>query len=138
MYIVDKKYGDGMIIYNAGKIKTYENLKALAVAVGEDEKYADEIWKDMLFDEELIDEFNYFVVNHTIKGEARCGSLTLLDIYFSQMNKYNVFHDLGKNPAECNKERMVLHAFKQIVEMRKDPDYQLKFEKLERRGNDYL
>lgn len=120
-----------MIFYKAGKIKTYENLKALALLVGETEEFANHLWEDMVFDEELIEEFNYFVMNHSLKGEAKCGEYTLLDIYFSQMNKYNLFHDMGKNHSDCNKERMVLHAFQQIINMRKDPNYAVNYEKHE-------
>lgn len=125
-----------VILYNAGKIKAFENLKALSLMVGETEEFAVSLWQDMLLDEELLDEFNYFVVNHTIRGTVSCGELNLLDIYFSQMNKYNLLHDLGKNPNSCDKDRLVLHAFKQLVEMRKDPNYMANYLKNERNGMD--
>lgn len=127
-----------MIIYNAGKIKTYENLKALAILVGEDEKFADELWEEMLKDEELIEEFNYFVFNKTLKGKVKCGDYTLLDIYFSQMKKYNLYHDLGKNPVDCIKERMVLNAFKCLTDMRRDPQKLIEFEMSESDGMDFF
>lgn len=127
-----------MIIYSAGKIKTYENLKALSLMVGETEEFAEDLWKYMVFDDQLIDEFNYFVANHCIKGEARCGEYTLLDIYFNQMCKYNLYNDLGKNSGECNKDRLVLHAFKKLVMMRQDPNYASNFDKEEDTGMDIL
>lgn len=125
-----------VILYNAGKIKSFENLKALALMVGETEEFATALWQDMLLDEELLDEFNYFVANHTIRGNVRCGELTLLDVYFSQMNKYNIYHDMGKNGDFCNKDRMVLNAFKQMTDMRRDPDFMLRYEKHEESGLD--
>lgn len=127
-----------MIIYNSGKIKAYENLKSLSEMVGETLEFADSLWAYMLEDEELLNEFNYFVVNGTIKGEISCGELSLLDIYFSQMSKYNLIHDLGKNPSECVKERMVLHAFKDMMELRKNPNYMAEYLKRERNGMDIL
>lgn len=127
-----------VILYNAGKLKSFENLRTLACLVGETEEFANELWSYMLSDEELLEEFNYFVANHSIKGEISCGELSLLDIYFSQMNKYNLYHDIGKNTMECNKERMVLHAFKQMMEMRKDPNYLANFDKLENKGMDII
>ncbi len=125
-----------VILYNAGKIKSFENLKTLALMVGETEEFATTLWQDMLLDEELLDEFNYFVANHTIRGNVRCGELTLLDVYFSQMNKYNIYHDMGKNGDFCNKDRMVLNAFKQMTDMRRDPDFMLRYEKHEESGLD--
>ncbi len=127
-----------IILYNSGKIKSYENLKALCKYVGETEEFADVLWQNMLLDEEILEEFNYYVVNHTIKGEIRCGELSLLDIYFNQMCKYNYFHDMAKNPLNCDKDRMVLHAFKQIIEMRKDPNFMEKYMESERNSTDMM
>lgn len=127
-----------MILYNAGKIKSFENLKAFALMVGESEEFAELLWQDMLQDEELLEEFNYYVVNRTLKGTVKCGDFTLLDLYFAQMNKYNLFHDLGKNPNNCNKERMVLHAFRQMVDMKKDPKFLEHFEGTEYKSMDVM
>ena len=49
-----------------------------------------------------------------------------------------VLHDLGKNPASANKERMVLHAFREMADMKRDPSLILKHEENERAGTDYL
>ncbi len=127
-----------MILYNAGKIKSFENLKALALMVGETEEFAANLWQNMLQDDELLDEFNYYVVNRTLKGTVKCGNFSLLDLYFAQMNKYNYFHDMGKNPDYCNKERMVLRAFKQMVDMKKDPEYLKHFESAEYKSMDVM
>lgn len=127
-----------LILYNAGKIKSFENLKILAHNVGESEEYAISLWQDMLLDEELLDEFNYFVVNHTIRGTVSCGELTLLDVYFNQLRKYNLYNDLGKNPDACDKDLLVLHAFKEIVNMRKDPNYLSNYYSNEGNGMDII
>ena len=127
-----------MIIYNAGKIKSFENLKTLALMVGESDEFASSLWQDLLEDEDLLEEFNFYVVNRTLKGNVKCGEYSLLDLYFAQMNKYNYFHDIGKNPNNCSKERMVLHAFKQMVEMKKDPDYLKHFESAEYKSMDIM
>lgn len=125
-----------MILYNAGKIKSFENLKALAALANETEEFVTLLWQDLLLDEELLDEFNYFVVNQTLKGTVKYKDLTLLDLYFGQMNKYNVLHDMGKNPYACNKQRVVLHAFRQMVDLRRDPRGMERYEENEQRGID--
>lgn len=125
-----------MILYNAGKIKAFENLKYLVHFVGESDEFADELWKNMLADEELLDEFNYYVVNKTLKGTAKCGELTLLDLYFSQMNSYNYMHDTGKNGIGCNKEQMILQAFATMIQLRKNPYYLAEYLQNERKGMD--
>ncbi|MGN0367486.1 MAG: hypothetical protein ACI4EK_01795 [Wujia sp.] len=125
-----------MILYNAGKVKAFENLKALAIQAEETEEFAVLLWQDLLADEALLEEFNYFVVHQTLQGKVSYNGLTLLDLYFSQMNKYNILHDMGKNPYACNKNRVVLHAFRQMVDMRRDPKGMQKFEENENRGID--
>ena len=125
-----------MILYNAGKVKAFENLKALAIQAEETEEFAVLLWQDLLADEALLEEFNYFVVHQTLLGKVSYNGLTLLDLYFSQMNKYNILHDMGKNPYACNKNRVVLHAFRQMVDMRRDPKGMQKFEENENRGLD--
>lgn len=127
-----------MIFYNAGRIKTYENIKALVKLIGEDEQFAEDIWQGMYNDDELIDEFNYFVQNKSLRGNAKCGDISLIDLYFSQMNKYNLYHDLGKNPVDCLKERMVIEAFKELIDMRKNPNYMTDYENIELKGMDIL
>lgn len=132
--------GDTMsvILYNAGKIKSFENLRALARMTGESEEYATRLWQSMLEDEALLEEFNYFVVHRTLRGSLKCGELSLLDIYFNQMSKYNLYHDMGKNTGACSKERMVLHAFQQMVDMRKDPHFMERYRESEQSGMDIL
>ena len=127
-----------MILVQNNLIKSYENLKSLCEQTGETPEFADLLWNDMLTDEGLLSEFNYYVVHRTLKGECACNGLTLLDLYFAQMNKYNRLHDLGKNPASANKERMVLHAFKEMADMKKDPSLIRKHDENERSSTDYL
>ena len=127
-----------MILLQSHKVKSYENLKSLCAQVGETEEFADQLWSELLTDEELLAEFDYYVVNRTLMGKCSCCGLTLLDLYFAQMNKYNRLHDLGKNPASANKERMVVHAFRDMVQLKKDPSQYEKYEENERASTDYL
>ena len=127
-----------MILVQNNLIKSYENLRSLCEQTNETAEFADALWNDMLGDSELLAEFNYYVVHRTLKGECSVEGLTLLDLYFAQMNKYNRLHDLGKNPASANKERMVLHAFRQMADMKKDPSLIRKLDENERSSTDYL
>lgn len=127
-----------VILYNAGKIKSFENLKALAKNVGESEEFAVSLWQDMLLDLELLDEFNYFVTNHTIRGTISYGELNLLDMYFDCMRKYNTKNDLGKNYASCDKDLLVLHTFKAFADLKKNPNYMSFYYDDESRGMDIM
>jgi hypothetical protein len=39
-----------------------------------------------------------------------------------QLNKFNVMGDSGKNTELCNKDRMVLWAFRDLIDMKKNPE----------------
>ncbi len=127
-----------MILLQNNKIKAYENLKALCDQTNETPEFADALWVELLADEALLAEFNYYVVHRTLAGTCRCCGLTLLDLYFAQMNKYNRLHDLGKNPGWANKERMVLHAFREMADLKKDPSLLEKHLENENASTDYL
>ncbi len=127
-----------MIMIENSRIKSYENLKSLCEQTEETSEFTDALWQEMLENPELMGEFNYYVVHRTLKGELKCNGLSLLDMYFAQMNKYNRLHDLGKNPGWANKERMVLHAFREMADMLKNPSLIKKHEENESASTDYL
>ena len=126
-----------MILLQSNKIKAYENLKSLCEQTNETPEFADALWADLLQDEALLAELNYYVVHRTLEGKYTCCGLSLLDLYFAQMNKYNRLHDLGKNPGWANKERMVLHAFREMADMKKNPELYEKHIENERASTDY-
>jgi hypothetical protein len=53
------------------------------------------------------------------------------------MDKYNLIREIGKNTAECNKVRMVINAFRMMIDMKADPETYIR--RLEEgRGEDKL
>ena len=112
----------GTIIYDARKIKAYEDIRALGEYAGKEEEYIDELWKGLLFDAELMKEFMYYLDHHALLDEVRCEGYGLTDLYVWNISKYNLYRDLGKNPVECNKEAMVLDSFMSMIEMKKNPE----------------
>ena len=74
----------------------------------------------------MYDEFVYYAENHTLKDSVKIAGYSLSDLYVFQMNKYNLIREIGKNPRECNKERMVLNAFRMMIDMKSDPETYVK------------
>lgn len=109
------------ILYDSKRIKAYERLLALGGLAGEDQAWCDALWEEILFDAELFDELVYYLENHFLLDKIKCEGYGLTDLYFWQMNRYNIIGDTGKNTAACNKERMVLHAFHDMAAMKKEP-----------------
>ena len=45
------------ILYDARRIKAYEGLLALGEIADETRQWCDELWEELVFDQELLDEF---------------------------------------------------------------------------------
>lgn len=111
------------IILDAGRIKAYEGLKMLCEYAGKDSGWCDGLWMDMLTDYELYEEFVYYLAHHSLADNMKVEGYSLTDFYVWQMERHNLANDTGKNTAGCNKEEMVLQAFKSMAEMKKAPEY---------------
>ncbi len=125
------------ILYDARKLKALEFLGDLAAYAGKDDDFVGRLWSELLADGELYKEFVYYADNHTFLDELKVRGYSMSDLYVWQMDKYNIVRELGKNPAACNKETLVLNAFMEFANMKKDPDEYVK--RIESgKGNDRL
>jgi hypothetical protein len=110
------------ILYDARRIKAYERLMELGEISGESRNWCDKLWEDIVFEGDLFDELIYFLDNHYLKDNIKCEGYGLTDLYMWQLNKFNVMGDSGKNTSLCNKDRMVFWAFRDMIDMRKNPE----------------
>lgn len=116
----------GNIIIETSKIKVCEYLYELCEYCGYEKAFADRLWENVVLDDRLYDELVYYFCNHTLKDEICVEGYSLTDLYFFQMNKYTLLTEIGKNPVECNKDRMVLNAFDMMAGMLKNPEEYIK------------
>lgn len=125
------------IIISTSKIKTCDLFYELCDWCGYDRDWTDKLWGDIIGDEALYEEFAYYAANHTFRDKFAISGYSLSDLYVFQMDKYNLIREIGKNPPECNKERMVLNAFRMMADMKTDPaEYVKRLQ--EGRGEDKL
>lgn len=110
------------ILYDARKIMAYEGMKHLGEYAGKSEDFVESLWAELVLDEELMREFMYYLDHHTLLDQAKCRGYALTDLYVWQMDRYNLVREIGKNTAGCNKEAMVLNAFRTMIDMKRDPD----------------
>lgn len=109
------------ILYDATKIKVCQGMYAICEYAQLDKEWADELWKDIVTCKEIYDEFVYYVEHHTFKDQVKVEGYSLSDLYVWQMDKYNLVSEIGKNPGICNKERMVMKAFRTMIDMMRNP-----------------
>lgn len=117
------------IVLDGSKIKVYGMLQDLCDYCGEKESWCDELWGYMIHNDELYEEFVYFIVNRSLMGKMNVEGYTLIDLYVKQIDMYNVRNDLGKNPIFCMKEDMVLRSFLMMGRLLETPEtYKKKLE----------
>lgn len=114
------------ILYDARRIKAYEKYNYIGQLVGLDVQFCENLWSELICDTELFDEMIYYLENHSLLGNAKCREYSMIDMYVWQMDRYNIIGDSGKNTEICNKDRMVLLAFNDMVQMKKNPDEYIK------------
>lgn len=114
------------IIYDARRVKGYECFKELCVYAGKEETFMESLWKEMVADGELMQEFAYYVDNQTLLDQIKCEGYGLTDLYVWQVERYNLMQDYGKNGAECNKVAMVLDSLYMMAQMKKNPEEYVK------------
>ena len=114
------------IVYDARRIMAFEGMCKLGEYAGKDETFVLSLWQELVADESLMKEFMYYLDHHTLLDADKCMGYGLSDIYVWQMDRYNLIRDIGKNTTVCNKEAMVLNAFRTMDDMKKDPDTYLR------------
>lgn len=125
------------ILYDARKLKALEFLNDLCEYAGKGSDFTQELWIEFLNDDELYREFVYYADNHTFLDDMKISGYSMSDMYVWQMDRYNIVRELGKNPAACNKETLVLNAFREMANMKRDPATYVK--RIESgKGNDRL
>ena len=114
------------IIYDARRIRAYEGMMSLGEYAGREEKWLGKLWEDLLGDEGLMKEWMYYLDHHSFLDEEKFLGYGLTDIYVWQMDRYNLVREIGKNPRSCNKESMVLGAFRTMLDLKADPENYLR------------
>lgn len=110
------------VIYDGTKLRVYMALQEVCLEAGETKQWRDEFWTELLEDEEVLEEFIYYLEYEDLREKLCCHGFSLIDLFVWQMGLANLRMDTGKNTAACNKESMVLRAFRAMIEMRKDPE----------------
>ena len=117
------------IILDSRKIMVYEDLKYLAELTGKKEGFADRLWEGLLKNDDLYQEFLYYLDNKALKDEFSFDGYALTDIYVTTIGRYNLLNDIGKNTSMCSKESMVLETFMGMLSLIENPeDYKKKLQ----------
>lgn len=110
------------ILYDARRVKIFEAFEEICQAAGESKEWAGNLWVSLLQEPDLLKELCFYIEKGAILGKYKREGYTLLDLYVHSMDRYNLFHDVGKNTEMCSKDHLVLWAFDTMIKLIHNPE----------------
>lgn len=94
----------------------------LCDCAGESLESAEELWRELKEAPEVLQEYAYYYDNQEFLCKYKIDNFTIADILIWQMDHFRAHMDREDSANRYNKDRLVLSAFKAMLEMRKNPD----------------
>ena len=110
----------GNIIIASEKLKLFELVQEWSKYAGYTTEWAEQFWQDLLLNQDVYDEFLYYVDNNDFLCKHSYNGQYITDIFIWEMRKYNIKTDRGKNYEDCDKAEMVLNAFRTMLDMKEN------------------
>lgn len=89
---------------------------------GEDKIFADAFWGKLKEDEEIYEEFSYYLEHGNFACKAKVEGYTVVDVMVWQMDHFKARLDRDNSGTRQNGDRMLLLAFDTLLNMRKEPE----------------
>lgn len=99
-----------------------EFINQLCKYSGENEAFAAAFYENLKEDEEILQEFIYFMEHGTFACQAKVSGYTVVDVMIWQMDHFKAWLDRDTTGTRQNRDRMLLLAFDTLLKMRKDPE----------------
>ena len=96
-------------------------IKELCLRAGEDESFAVAFQKALAEDEEICQEFIYYMSHNDFACKAKVSGYSIVDILIWQIDHFRAWLDRDTTGTKQNKDRMVLLAFDTMLKMHKEP-----------------
>ncbi len=109
---MENNYDKEQIIFFAQELCRY---------AGEDGGFSAAFLEKLFGDEEILEEFVFYMKNGNFACRARVEGYTAVDVMVWQMDHFKARLDRDNSGTRQNGDRMVLLAFDTLLDMRKDP-----------------
>lgn len=97
-------------------------ISELCRYAGEDNAFEEDFRSRLTADEEIYEEFVYYMENGNFACKAKVEGYTVVDIMVWQMDHFKAWLDRDTAGTKQNGDRMLLLAFDTLLKMRKDPE----------------
>lgn len=101
--------------------KAYEWAKALCSYAGADEAFLQDFWGRLTADEEIYEEFVYYLEHQDFLCKVKIEGYGLVDLMIFQIDHFRAVMDQDVADMRLNKDKMLLMAFNSLLQMRKKP-----------------
>ena len=102
--------------------RAYEWAKALCAYAEADEAFLQDFWKRLTADEEIYEEFIYYLEHQDFLCKVKIEGYGLIDLMIFQIDHFRAVMDQDVADMRMNKDKMLLMAFNSLLQMRKDPE----------------
>ena len=116
----------GNIIIDNRLLKAYDRLSDISKYTGKSKEYTEELWGILISDHELMEEFVFYLDNHTFMDKYKVKGYGMIDLYFLNIRYVEMQQDVGKNYSDTDKDALALHTFMLMADMKKNPEIYIK------------
>lgn len=116
----------GNIIIDNRLLKAYDRLSDISKYTGKSKEYTEELWGILISDHELMEEFVFYLDNHTFMDKHKVKGYGMIDLYFLNIRYVEMQQDVGKNYSDTDKDALALDTFMMMADMKKNPEIYIK------------
>lgn len=99
-----------------------KGIKEMCSRAGETKEAGEVFYEKLKADEEVCQEFAFYMENGSFACKAKVSGYTVVDILIWQMDHFKAWLDRDVSGSRENKDQMVLMAFDTLLSMKKEPD----------------
>jgi len=108
--------------YMKYKKEAYTWAQALCKYAGADEVFCEDFWDRLQKDEEIYEEFVYYMLYQDFLYKVKIEGYGLVDLMIFQIDRFRAVMDQDVADMRHNKDKMLLMAFNSLLQMRKNPE----------------
>ncbi|SCW28376.1 hypothetical protein SAMN05660484_00242 [Eubacterium ruminantium] len=116
----------GNIIIDNRLLKAYDRLSDISKYTGKSKEYTEKLWEILISDHELMEEFVFYLDNHTFMDKYKVKGYGMIDLYFLNIRYVEMQQDVGKNYSDTDKDALALDTFMMMADMKKNPEIYIK------------
>ncbi len=116
------------------KLRDY--IRELCIRSGKDNVFAEAFLNELMSDEEICQEFVYYMEHGNFACKARVAGYTVVDIMVWQVDHFKAWLDRDNSTTRQSGDGMLLMAFNTFLAMKKNPDQYIQKMQYET-GTDY-